>query len=444
MAQIKHPVVAKARARRDRHRGLTPEVRGQHHPTRGNFMSSGYFNRLGPGIVTGAADDDPSGIGTYSQAGAQVGYGLLWMAPWLLPLAFATQEACARLALVTGKGLAAIIRERMPRWVLVIAVLLVAIANTVNIAADLASMTAALRLIVPVDQVLGVVVFALSMALVEIIVPYHRYARVLRWLCLSLLAYVAVMFVAKVDWGQVAIDTFVPQFDLSKATLALMIALAGTTISPYLFFWQAAEEVEELSSSRGPLTRVQVRAMRGDVFAGMLTGVFIMFSIMVTAGATLHQAGIIQIASAEDAAMALRPLAGDFAGLLFLLGILGVGLLSVPVLAGSTAYAVAETFGWRESLERKPLEARSFYAVILTSMILALLLNLIGIEPMQFLFLAAVLNGLSAPILMVIVFVLARDKKLLGSWASGRVSQTVLGFAILAMVALPVIWLFTK
>jgi Mn2+/Fe2+ NRAMP family transporter len=330
----------------------------------------------------------------------------------------------------------------MPRWVLVIAVLLVAIANTVNIAADLASMTAALGLIVPVDQVVGVVVFALSMALVEIIVPYHRYARVLRWLCLSLLAYVAVMFVAKVDWGQVAVNTLVPNFDFSKATLALMIALAGTTISPYLFFWQAAEEVEERDANPGPLNRVQMRAMRGDVFAGMLTGVFIMFSIMVTAGATLHQAGINEIASAEDAAMALKPLAGDFAGLLFLLGILGVGLLSVPVLAGSTAYAVAETFGWRESLERKPLEARSFYAVILTSMILALLLNLIGIEPMQFLFLAAVLNGLSAPILMVIVFVLARDKKLLGGWASGRLSQLVLGLAILAMVALPVLWLF--
>ena len=414
----------------------------KHHPARTRFLSSGYFNRLGPGIVTGAADDDPSGIGTYSQAGAQVGFGLLWTAPWLLPLAFATQEACARLALVTGKGLAAIIRESMPRWVLVIAVLLVAIANTVNIAADLASMTAALRLIVPVDQVIGVVVFALSMALVEIVVPYHRYARVLRWLCLSLLAYVAVMFVAKVDWGQVAVNTLVPNFDFSKATLALMIALAGTTISPYLFFWQAAEEVEELGEHRGRLSKMQVRAMRGDVFAGMLTGVFIMFSIMVTAGATLHQAGITEIASAEDAAMALRPLAGDFAGLLFLLGILGVGLLSVPVLAGSTAYAVAETFGWRESLERKPLEARSFYAVILTSMILALLLNLIGIEPMQFLFLAAVLNGLSAPILMVIVFVLARDKKLLGRWASGRVSQLILGFAILAMVALPVLWLF--
>jgi Mn2+/Fe2+ NRAMP family transporter len=414
----------------------------KHHEVRTKVRSKGYFSRLGPGIVTGAADDDPSGIGTYSQAGAQAGYGLLWAAPWLLPLAYATQEACARLALVTGQGLAAIIRAKMPRWVLILAVLLVATANTVNIAADLASMTAALRLLVPIDQVVGVVMLALIMALLEIVVPYHRYAKVLRWLCLSLLAYVVVMFVAQVPWGEVAISTLVPQFDFNQGTLLLLIALAGTTISPYLFFWQAAEEVEERAAHPGPLTRGHVQAMRGDVFSGMLTGVFIMFSIMVTTAATLHANGIFEINSAEDAASALKPIAGDFASLLFLIGILGVGLLSVPVLAGSTAYAVAETFGWRESLEKKPLQAKAFYAVIIVSMLLALGLNLIGIEPMHFLFLAAVLNGLSAPILMIIVFVLARDKKILGNWASGRLSQTVLGLAILAMVALPVMWLF--
>ncbi len=417
-------------------------VKLKHHEVRTKVRSKGYFSRLGPGIVTGAADDDPSGIGTYSQAGAQAGYGLLWAAPWLLPLAYATQEACARLALVTGQGLAAIIRAKMPRWVLILAVLLVATANTVNIAADLASMTAALRLLVPIDQVVGVVMLALIIALLEIVVPYHRYAKVLRWLCLSLLAYVVVMFVAQVPWGEVAISTLVPQFDFNQGTLLLLIALAGTTISPYLFFWQATEEVEERAAHPGPLTHGHVQAMRGDVFSGMLTGVFIMFSIMVTTAATLHANGIFVINSAEDAASALKPIAGDFASLLFLLGILGVGLLSVPVLAGSTAYAVAETFGWSESLEKKPLQAKAFYAVIIVSMLLALGLNLIGIEPMHFLFLAAVLNGLSAPILMIIVFVLARDKKILGNWASGRLSQTVLGLAILAMVAMPVMWLF--
>jgi NRAMP (natural resistance-associated macrophage protein)-like metal ion transporter len=424
---------------------------GEHHPKRKTIRSAGYFHRLGPGIVTGAADDDPSGIGTYSQAGAQAGYGMLWAAPLLLPLAFATQEACARLALVTGQGLAAIIKARLPRWILVVAVILVALANTVNIAADLASMSAALRLIVPVDQTVGVIGFALVIALSEIFVPYHRYSRVLRWLCLSLLAYVAVMFVAKVDWHAVTVGTFLPHISFSKTTFELLIALAGTTISPYLFFWQAAEEIEERNEAEANGTSAEVsvdmdhvQAMRGDVFSGMLTGVFIMFAIMTTAAATLNANGITTINSAEDAAKALTPIAGHFAGLLFLLGILGVGLLSVPVLAGSTAYAVAETFGWRESLELAPRQARAFYAVIIASMGVALLLNFAGIQPMYFLFLAALLNGLSAPILMAIVWWLAKDKSLLGGWASGWLSKITLAVAALAMAALPLFWLFAK
>jgi NRAMP (natural resistance-associated macrophage protein)-like metal ion transporter len=401
-----------------------------------------FFKRLGPGIITGAADDDPSGIGTYSQAGAAAGYGLLWSAIWLLPLAYATQEACARLSLVTGKGLAALIRTRFSRVILLIAVLLVSVANTVNIAADLASMAAALRLIVPIDQVAGVVGFALLIVVLEVLVPYHRYSKVLRWLCLSLLAYVAVLFVAQVDWQQVAVSAFVPAIDFNKATFALLIALAGTTISPYLFFWQAAEEVEERAD--GDVNHAKVSAMRGDVFSGMLTGVMIMFAIMATAAATLNATGIIEINSAEDAAQALKPIAGEFAGLLFLLGILGVGLLAIPVLAGATAYALAETFGWRESLELAPRQAKAFYSVIVISVLVAVLLNLIGIEPMNFLFLAAVLNGLTAPLLMILIFILARDKKLLGRWASGVWSQVLLGLAITAMFALPIAWLFAK
>lgn len=414
----------------------------KHHPNRHALRGSGYFNRLGPGIITGAADDDPSGIGTYSQVGAAVGNKLLWSAPLLVPFAFATQEACARLALVTGKGLAAIIRERLPRAVLLLAVLLVAVANTVNIAADLGSMAAALRLLVPIDQFAGVILFAIAIAITEILVPYHRYARVLRWLCLSLLAYVAVLFVAQVDWGQVATATLVPQIDFTKTSISLLIAIAGTTISPYLFFWQAAEEVEERKSIGPEVNRRHLGAMRVDVFSGMLTGVFIMFAIMATSAATLHVNGIVNIESAEDAAQALRPIAGDFAGLLFLLGILGVGLLSVPVLAGSTAYAIAETFGWRESLEAKPRQAKAFYAVIVVSMLIALLLNLIGLNPIQFLILAAVLNGLAAPVLMAIVWWLARDKQLLGKWVSPLWSKLLLGAATLGMAALPVLYLF--
>ena len=413
-----------------------------------------FFRRLGPGIVTGAADDDPSGIGTYSQAGASAGYGFLFTAVWLLPLAFAVQEACARLALVSGRGLASLIKARMPRWVLVIAVLLVSVANTVNIAADLASMAAALRLIVPVPQVVGVIGFALLLAVTEIYVPYHRYSRVLRWLCLSLLAYVAVMFVAQVNWAAVSLAVLVPQVDFTRTSFEILIALAGTTISPYLFFWQAAEEVEERSVSPSDfavdadhptgVNHRHVSAMRGDVFSGMLAGVFIMFAIMATTAATLHAGGVLSIDSAESAAMALEPIAGKFAGLLFLLGILGVGLLSIPVLAGATAYAIAETFGWRESLELKPRQARAFYAVITVSMAVALVLNLLGIEPMHFLVLAAILNGLTAPLLMIVVWLLARNKGLLGRWASPWWSQWLLGIATVAMLALPVFWLLAK
>jgi NRAMP (natural resistance-associated macrophage protein)-like metal ion transporter len=406
-----------------------------------------FFRRIGPGIVTGAADDDPSGIGTYTSVGAAAGYGFLWSALWLLPLAFAVQEAAARLALVTGRGLAALIKARLPRWVLVVAVSLVAIANTVNIAADLAIMSSALGLIFPVDQWIGVVIFALLLAATEIVIPYHRYARVLRWLTLSLLAYVAVLFVAKVDWAQVATATLLlqvdgrPAFDFSRISFELLLALAGTTISPYLFFWQAAEEVEERKVIRTRRIRLSnLQAMRGDVFTGMFTGVFIMFAIMATAAATLNAQGLTQIDNAADAALALKPIAGEFAELLFLLGILGVGLLSIPVLAGSTAYAVAETFGWRESLELKPLQARAFYAVIVVSMFVALALNLIGIEPVRFLILAAVLNGLAAPILMAIIWWLAKDKKLLGQWASPMWSKILLGVATLAMGSLPVFW----
>ncbi len=222
-----------------------------------------FFKRLGPGIVTGAADDDPSGIGTYTSVGAAAGYGFLWSALWLLPLAFAVQEAVARLALVTGQGLAALIKSRLPRWVLVLAVVLVAVANTVNIAADLSIMSAALGLLVPIDQYIGVVMFALLLAVTEILIPYHRYSRVLRWLCLSLLAYVAVLFVAKVDWAQVASSTFIPQFDFSQTSFALLLALAGTTISPYLFFWQAAEELEERKNIRTRRLRLSnLQAMR--------------------------------------------------------------------------------------------------------------------------------------------------------------------------------------
>ena len=420
---------------------LSESKNTKHHPSRLQIRSAGYFSRIGPGIVTGAADDDPSGIGTYSQTGAQFGYRFLWAAPFLLPFAFAIQETCARLALVTGHGLARIIQRRFPNSVLLLTVALVALANTVNIAADLGSMAAVIGMFVPLPQLAGVVLIAMLIGFAEIIIPYHQYTKVLRWLCLSLLTYIAVLAVANVNWNLAWYSLTHIDIEFSKLHIAAIIAIAGTTISPYLFFWQAAEEVE-VSGGSPDTSQTHIKAMRGDVFAGMFSGVFVMFAIMTTTAATLNTAGITQISSPEQAAMALEPIAGKAAGALFALGILGTGLLAVPVLAGSTAYAVSEAFGWRESLERKPSQAKQFYAVIAVSMLIAVALNFLGINPMRSLVVAALLNGLTAPVLMFIIWWLARDKQLLGEWVSPWWSNLLVGAGAVMMAALPVLWLF--
>lgn len=414
-----------------------------HHPIRAQIRSSGYFSRIGPGIVTGAADDDPSGIGTYSQTGAAAGYRALWAAPLLLPFAFAIQEMCARVALVTGEGLARVIKRRLPKPVLYLTVSLVAVANTVNIAADLSSMAAVVRMFVTVPQLPAVVAIAVIVAAAEILIPYHRYARVLRWLCLSLLSYVAVLAVAKVSWSSVGTGLTTIRFNGDRTDIAMLIALAGTTISPYLFFWQAAEEVEE-SGLAPDISPTHMHAMRGDVLAGMFSGVFVMFAIMTTAAATLHANGILTISSPEEAASALAPIAGSQAGALFAAGILGTGLLAVPVLAGSTAYAVSEAAGWKESLERRPSQAKQFYGVIAVSMAVALALNLLGINPMRSLVVAALLNGVTAPILMGIIWWLARDRRLLGEWVSPWWSSLLVGVGAIGMAALPLAWLVMR
>ena len=411
------------------------------HPGRAQIRGAGYFSRIGPGIVTGAADDDPSGIGTYSQVGAQFGYRFLWAAPVLLPFAFAIQETCARIALVTGQGLARVIKRRMPNWVLLVTVFLVALANTVNIAADLSSMAAVATMFTPISQMLAVGIIAVLVSAAEILIPYHQYARVLRWLCLSLLSYVAVLVVANVEWRLVFDGLTKVNIEWNKFDIAAVIAIAGTTISPYLFFWQAAEEMEE--SGQAPDTsQSHIQAMRGDVLVGMFSGVFVMFAIMTTTAATLNANGISEITSPEQAALALAPIAGDAAGVIFALGILGTGLLAVPVLAGSTAYAVSEAMGWHESLERKSSQAKQFYGVIALSMAIAVALNLVGINPMRSLVVAALLNGLTAPILMFIIWWLARDKQLLGEHASKWWSSLLVCVGAIAMAALPMLWLF--
>jgi NRAMP (natural resistance-associated macrophage protein)-like metal ion transporter len=414
---------------------ITPAGPGRASLIRG----AGYWRRLGPGIVTGAADDDPSGIGTYSQVGAAFGFGLLWTALATLPLAIAVQETTARLGLVTGKGLAALIRERFARPVLLGAVILVAVANTFNIGADIGSMAAAAGLLVALQHTVAAALFALLMVGLEIAVPYHRYARVLRWLALSLLAYVAVLAVVHVDWAAALAHTVAPRFHPDRASLAALVAVFGTTISPYLFFWQAGEEVEEQADRPEPVDRRQIAAMRLDVAAGMGSGVGVMFAIMVTAAVTLGAHGAVRVDTAQQAAQALRPLAGELAGLLFAAGIVGTGLLAVPVLAGSTAYAIAETAGWREGLGRRVSQARAFYAVIAASILVGVVMDFVGVSPIRALYLAAILNGVAAPPLLLLILLLARSEAVLGRHRSGLLSLLLVGAAALVMAVLSVL-----
>lgn len=417
-----------------------------HHPHRRRFGGRGYFHRIGPGLITGAADDDPSGIGTYSQVGAAFGFSMLWSTFAALPLAVAVQEATARLGLFSGKGLAALIKEQFPKWVLYVALVLVVSANSFNIGADLGSMAAATRLIIPLPHVSLVVAFAVLMAIIEIVLPYHQYSRMLRWLCVSLLSYIAVLFIVNVSWWDVASEIVSPSITFNKTTIAALIALFGTTISPYLFFWQTSEEVEELNSE-GERTANDgdavghLRAMRGDVVAGMSSGVLVMFAIMVTSAATLGTAGIRTVSTAEQAAMALEPLAGSAAKYLFALGIVGTGLLAIPVLAGSTSYALAETFGWREGLSLKLSQARAFYMVIVVSMCLGMVMNLVGLDPVRALYWSAILNGVAAPPLILMIWILSRRESVLGKRKSGRLSSTFVGLAALISAALPVVYL---
>ena len=414
---------------------------------RGRIRGFGYFSRLGPAFVTGAADDDPSGIGTYSQVGAAFGLGLLWMTVVTLPLAAAVQELAGRFGLVTGHGLASCIARRYSRGVLIGAVVLVATANVFNIGADLAAMASSVRLLIPVPYTAVIVAMTVAMLALEIAVPYRRYSRVLRWLTLSLAAYVGVLFFIHVHWSEVLRATFVPSASMDRAELAAIIAILGTTISPYLFFWQASEEIEEeeeLGAKPGSLLdRRHVQAMRGDVAAGMASAVIVMFAIMVASASTLHAARITNVHTAAEAARALAPVAGRFASLLFTLGIVGTGVLAVPVLAGSTAYALADALGWKEGLGKTFRQARGFYSVIVGAMVVGLAMDFGGIDPIHGLYLAAILNGLAAPPLILLMLLLGNDRGTMGRWRSGWLSNAIVGLALLAMVAAPVAYLLS-
>ncbi len=406
------------------------------------------YTWIGPGFITGVADDDPSGIATYSQAGAQFGLNMLWTMPLCFPLMAAVQSMCARIGRVTGKGLAANIKTAFPPIVLQGVVLVLLIANILNIAADVAAMGEVAELVTGFNRHLMTAVFVFATLLLLVLVPYHRYVFFLKWLTLSLLAYAAVLFTVHVPWGEVALRTIWPSFTLNSDAAAVVVAIFGTTISPYLFFWQASQEVEDMRAGRGtkpllrdaPAASGELSRIGWDTWSGMFYSDIAAYFIVLATGVTLHVAGITDINTAAQAATALRPLAGDFAYILFALGILGVGLIGVPVLAGSAAYALSEAMGWKSGLERKAADARGFYAVIAVSVLAGLVIQYSPISPMKALFWSAVINGVVAVPLMVVIIVLVSKKSVMGAYTANRwvvilgwIATAVMGGAAVAM-----------
>ena len=380
-----------------------------------------FFEGLGPGLVTGAADDDPSGISTYSVAGAAFGYAPLWTAVFSFPLMAAVQLMCARLGMVAGRGLAGVIRRRYSRWVLWGACALLGAANVINIGADLGGMAEASELVTGVSSLVWTPVYAGAIVSFLLWSSYRTIARIFKWLTLVLFAYVAAAFLAHPDWRAVLTATFVPRIEWTRAYLSTFVGILGTTISPYLFFWQAAQEVEEERArgrrsigERQGATDAELRRARLDVGIGMFFSNFVMYFIILTTAATLHAHGQTQITTARQAAEALRPLAGNGAYWLFTLGLIGTGMLGVPVLAGSCAYAVAEAAAWRGSLEQRPPLAARFYAVLGLSMLLGLALDYVGFDAVAMLFWSAVVNGVLAPPLIALVVLLTSDPRVMG------------------------------
>jgi Mn2+/Fe2+ NRAMP family transporter len=401
--------------------------------------------RLGPGLITGVADDDPSGIATYSQAGAQFGLNMLWTMPLAYPLMAAIQIICAQIGRTTGKGLAANIKTTFPPIVLKGVVVLLLIANTLNIAADVAAMGEVAELVSGFDRHLMTVVFVIGTLLLQIFVPYHRYVFFLKWLTLSLLAYAAVLFTIEVPWGEVALRTVWPKLTLNFSAATMVVGIFGTTISPYLFFWQASEEVEDMHAKRGAsllkdpgAAPAELRRIQWDTWSGMFYSDLTAYFIILATAVTLNVSGITDIETAAQAASALRPLAGDFAFLLFALGILGVGLIGVPVLAGSAAYALAEAMGWQSGLERKVADARGFYGVIAVSVLAGMVIQYSPISPMKALFWSAVINGVVAVPLMVVILLIASRKSVMGAFTSSRPILVLgwIGTAIMGLAAI--------
>lgn len=409
-----------------------------------------FWHVLGPGLTTGAADDDPSGIATYSQAGARFGNQLLWLAPLTFPLMAIVQEMCARIGMVTGRGLAANIRSHYSRRVLYLCTLLLSIANTFNIGADLGAMAKATQLVIP-DLPFSwlVAIFAVASLILQIFVSYKNYAKYLKWLSLILFSYVLSAIAAGLNWPQILREVFWPTLTFSKEQIVLICGVFGTTISPYLFFWQTSQEVEEeILEGRNSVklrklaTDSEIKKMRIDVWSGMFLSNLVMFFIIATCGGVLFAHGITNIQTADQAALALRPFAGEFTYILFALGVVGVGLLALPVLAGAVSYAIAESFNWPAGLYRKLQRAKAFYGIIIISTLVGLLVNFFGIDPISALIYSAVLNGIIAPVILVLINLIAGSKKIMGVRASGAYTKFIGWFAAGLMGAIAIVTLF--
>lgn len=409
-----------------------------------------YWEILGPGLVTGASDDDPSGIATYSQTGAKYGFSFLWLSVFTFPLMAVIQEMCARIGLVTGRGLASNIRKYFPSYVIYIAASLLFIANSFNIGADLGAMAKATQLLYPqVSFAYLVVGFTLLTLFLQIFAPYERYAKYLKWLALVLLSYIfTVLVMDNVNWREIFTSAISPKISFNKESLILVCAILGTTISPYLFFWQTSQEVEELtekkmsSSNKLSLNKRLVKDMRLDVWSGMFLSNLVMFFIIVACAITLNKAGIVEIQTAEDAARALRPLAGDMSYLLFAIGIIGTGLLGIPVLSGSAAYAVSESLKWHEGLHLKLKHAYSFYGIMIFSMLIGLIINFIGLDSIKALIYSAVLNGLVAPIVLILIVILSSNSKIMGDYKNSFIIKAIgiLTVVLMAVTAVTTIY----
>ena len=415
-----------------------------------------FFKILGPGWITGAADDDPSGIATYSQAGAQFGFATLWMALFMLPMMFVIQEICARIGLVTGSGLSGIIKKKYSKKTVYPIISLLLIANTINIGADIGAMSASVKLVFPFLPIVVVtILFTALITCAEIFIPYKKYVTILKYLALSLLAYMITAFIVGQNWTQILIASIVPHFEFTPSFAMLFVAIFGTTISPYLFFWQASEEAEDnvvknkiknIGEGTPKIDNREIKVMRKDVAIGMAFSQMVMWFIIITTAGTLHAHGVTDIVTADQAAQALEPLvhtfphSGELAKIIFAFGVIGVGLLAIPVLAGSSAYALSEQLGWKQGLGKKFKQAKGFYLIIAASTVIGLWINFSNIDPIKALIYAAVINGVIAVPLLVLIVKTGNDKKILEGRTSGKktnvigwITVAVMGFAAAVM-----------